>query len=66
METLEHRPGAKAEGRAASTVARLYPTPFGIGTKAINRSGRSPEPSKIDTPGDGLPEMLTHLRQFSV
>ena len=47
-------PGAKTEGRAASTVARLCPTPFGIGTKAINPSRRSRESLKIQTPGDGL------------
>ena len=50
-------PGAKTEGRAAHTVARLYPTPFGIGTKAINPSRRSREFLKPQTPGDGLPKV---------
>ena len=41
---LSADPGAKTERRAMnSIVARLSPTPFGIGTKAINPSRRSRE-----------------------
>lgn len=52
---LSADPGAKTEERAASSVARLSQTPFGIGTHAINPSRRSCESLPIQTPGDGLP-----------
>ncbi len=56
-------PGAKTERRAtASAVARLSPTPFGIGSKAINPSRRSRESLKIQTPGDGLSDVANPER----
>mgnify|MGYP001595781480 CR=1 FL=1 len=51
-------PGAKTERRAMdSSTARLFPTPFGIGIKAINPSRRSRELLEIQKPGDGLTEV---------
>ncbi|MFH0980276.1 MAG: hypothetical protein V2A79_01890, partial [Planctomycetota bacterium] len=56
-------PGAKTERRAMdSPVARLFPTPFGIGIKAINPSRRSREFFKTQTPGDGLPDVANSER----
>lgn len=52
---LSADPGAKTEERAARSVARLSPTPFGIGTHALNPSRRSRESWTIQTPGDRLP-----------
>jgi hypothetical protein len=37
-------PGAKTEGRVVRRPT-FFSTPFGIGTKALNPSGRSPEPT---------------------
>jgi hypothetical protein len=53
-------PGAKTEGRAAETVARL--SAFGIGTNAINPSRRSRE-NNTQRPGDVLPELHNPERQ---
>ena len=60
---LSADPGAKTEERAAHRVARLPQTSFGIGTKAINPSRRSRESSKLQTPGDGLPDVANTQRQ---
>jgi len=51
-------PGAKTERRATdSSLARLSPIPFGIGSKAINPSRRSRESSICELPGEGLPNV---------
>ena len=56
-------PGAKTERRAMdSSVARLSSTPFGIGVKAKNPSRRSREHLDIQTPGDGLPDIVNPER----
>ncbi len=61
---LSADPGAKTEGRAmAQSVACLSPTPFGIGTQAINPAGRSPASWEEKTPGDGLPVVANSKRR---
>jgi hypothetical protein len=56
-------PGARTERRAMdSSVARLSSTTFGIGTKAKNPSRRSREHWDIQTPGDGLPDIVNPER----
>lgn len=57
-------PGAKTERRAMdSSVARLFPIPFGIGMKAINPAGRSPASYEAKKPGDGLPVVANSNRR---
>ncbi|MFH0980072.1 MAG: hypothetical protein V2A79_00850, partial [Planctomycetota bacterium] len=61
---LSAAPGAKTEGRAADRNVRRpsFPTPFGIGIKALNPSRRSREFLKTQTPGDGLPDVANSER----
>ena len=57
-------PGAKTEGRTGLHVGASFSPPFGIGRKAINPSGRSPE--HLSKNCESHPQILVRNRKSTL